>query len=91
MAQISLTGIKLESEAIDELRQPGETNAQVVTRVVHAAARPGMVGKYRRAEKAKVDLDALDVAEQTAREARSTAEQTAETTADAAVAAKLGS
>ena len=90
MAQTSIIGLQLESEAIDELREAGETDLQVITRVIYAAARPGMVGKHRVVERTNVGLEALDAAEGTARDARAAAELTAETNADAAVAAKLG-
>jgi hypothetical protein len=89
MATTSVT-VSIESTAIDALRDEGETDIQVVTRVLHTAAKPILLGIERAAEKAKVDFAALDAAEQTARDNRAAAFATAEATADAAVATKLG-
>jgi hypothetical protein len=90
MATQSIIGLQLESDAIDQLREAGETDVQTITRVVYALARPRMVDSARAAEKAKVDFVALAAAEESARDAHAMASRDVEAIDDAAVAAKLG-
>lgn len=87
MAIVSVT-IKVDSEVLDAIREGRATNRVAVKACIVNAARPKLVGKYRRAEKAKVDLKARVAAERTIRDTEAALEA-AEAKADADANEKL--